>query len=191
MTGVLVPDHLLLPIIRHQQSTGVVLRSPVQRQPHVVPANNLIRRLLLVPQPVNLLDPERGEGQRRTLDCADGTDREICDDLVVLNFVDGVVFPQAAEDERFEVAGHHVQSVGHLAVDRRRRVVQIAVEKAPYYSLCLHICGGGIASRRRERQPASMSGSWSAADNRCFTLAVYPDHGRRLQAYVDCEREGG
>src|SRR5215469_14127120 len=54
--GILVSHHLLLPVVRHQQATRVVFRSPVERQPNVVTADDLVRRLLLVLQPVNLLD---------------------------------------------------------------------------------------------------------------------------------------
>src|SRR6516162_8485566 len=62
--GVLISDHLLLPKLRHQESAWVVFRPAVNRQPHVVPAHDLIRGLLLVLQPVDFLDAERNEGER-------------------------------------------------------------------------------------------------------------------------------
>jgi hypothetical protein len=55
--------------------------------------------------------------------------------LVVLDLVDRVILPQAAEDERLEVSGHHIQRVCHLAINRRRCVVQIVVQKATNYGL--------------------------------------------------------
>jgi len=53
--GILVPDHLLLPVIRHQQTARVVLRTPVECQSNVVTPHDLVRGLLTVLQPVNLL----------------------------------------------------------------------------------------------------------------------------------------
>jgi len=40
--GVLVPDHLLLPIVRNQQTARVVLRSPVECQSNVITAHDLV-----------------------------------------------------------------------------------------------------------------------------------------------------
>ena len=60
-------------------------------------------------------------------------DRELL--LPLLAMDDRVILPQAAEDERLEVSGHHIQRVCHLAINRRRCVVQIVVQKATNYGL--------------------------------------------------------
>src|SRR5690242_10677436 len=78
---VLVSDHLLLPELRHQESARVVLGPAVLRKPYVVAADDLIRGLLLVLQPVDFLYTECRVGEWRTHHGADAADREVRNDV--------------------------------------------------------------------------------------------------------------
>ncbi len=93
-TAVLFSHHLFLPVLSHEKAAGHPLRAPVLNQPHMVFADDLVRELALVSNPVNFLHPKRLIGPWLTGNRLDGSDLERRRDLFIFDLANQVLIPK-------------------------------------------------------------------------------------------------